>query len=81
MTDEQRRRLEAKGYSFDVKEEPVTEPKSDADHFYRVTISHEGVLLGTRSEMQRERALERAYNFAQKHDDEDREPRGLVDWK
>lgn len=78
MSDDQRRRLEAKGYSFDVKEEPITEPKSDADRFYRVTISYEGVVLGTRSELRRERALERAYDFAQKHAD-GQEPRGLMD--
>lgn len=77
MSDDQRRRLEAKGYSFDVKEERVTERGSDADHYYRVTIKHKGIVLGTRSEMGRERALERAYHFAQKHAD-GQEPRGLM---
>lgn len=77
MTDEARRQLEKKGYAFDVKEERVTEPGSDADHFYRVTITHNGVSLGTRSEMRRERALERACHFAQQHADSE-EPRGLM---
>ena len=77
MSDDQRRQLEAKGYSFDVKEEPVTEPGAEADQFYRVTIKHDGVVLGTRAELRRERALERAYEFAQKHD-AGQEPRGLM---
>jgi len=76
VSDDERRQLEKKGYAFEVKEEPITEPGSTADHFYRVTIKHQGVVLGTRSEMRRERALERAYHFAQKHED-GQEPRGL----
>jgi len=78
VSDDQRRQLEKKGYAFDVKDEPITEPGSDADHFYRVTIKHKGVVLGTRSEMRRERALERAYDFARQHAD-GQEPRGLID--
>lgn len=78
MTEEERRKLEKKGYAFDVNEEPVTGSGSEADYFYRVTIKHQGVVLGTRSEIRRERALERAYDFARKHDD-GQEPRGLID--
>jgi hypothetical protein len=65
--DEVREELEKAGYSFDVAEEPVTEPESQFESYCRVTIRHRGVALGTRSEMTSERALARAYLFAEKH--------------
>jgi hypothetical protein len=69
--------LEEMGYVFEIDEEPVTEPGSTAESYFVVTIVHHGDILGTRSEITQERALERALEFAQKHSEGQR-PKGLM---
>jgi hypothetical protein len=69
--------LESRGYVFEIDEEPVTEPDSEAVSYFVVTILRNGEILGTRSEMTQERALERAVEFAQKHT-QGGTPRGLM---
>lgn len=64
--EEDVRELEKLGYSFDVQEVPITE-EGVQGIYYEVAISHRGLVLGTRSEVQRERALARAYRFARRH--------------
>jgi len=66
MMEEDVRELEKLGYSFDVQEMPITE-EGIQGVYYQVTILHRGLKLGTRSELRRERALERAYQFARRH--------------
>lgn len=65
--DEERQKLEADGYTFDVEEKPITEPDATATTYHTVTISFQGETLGTRSEVSREHALQRAIQFAEKH--------------
>jgi hypothetical protein len=64
---EELEKLRAKGYEFEVAEEPITEVASQYDVYYRVTIKHRGMILGTRSEVTRERAFERARLLAERH--------------
>jgi hypothetical protein len=68
--------LEKLGYSFEVREAPVTQEGAQGI-FYQVAILHRGLKLGTRSEMQRGRALERAYRFARRHS-EGEDPRKIA---
>lgn len=68
--------LEKLGYSFEVREAPLTE-KGVQGVYYQVAVMHRGLKLGTRSEMQRERALARAYQFARRHS-EGEDPRKIV---
>ena len=77
MSDEERKQLEKLGYRFEVLEEPVTGRKSTADTYHRVVIRFGGEVLGTRSEIERERALARAYDFARKHN-QGEDPRSLM---
>lgn len=65
--DEEKQRLEAAGYAFDIDEKPITEPGARVSTYHTVIISFQGETLGTRSEISRERALERALQFAEKH--------------
>jgi len=65
--NEEKRKLEAAGYAFDVEEKPVTEPGASAERYHVVFVTFQGETLGTRSEVTRERALERAIQFAEKH--------------
>lgn len=65
--NEEKQKLEAAGYSFDVEEKPITEPDARAGTYHVVIISFQGETLGTRSEISRERALQRAVLFAEKH--------------
>lgn len=74
--EEDRKALEKLGYSFDVLQEPITEPGKSGVYF-RVAIRHRGLLLGTRSELQEEHALQRAYGFARRHS-EGEDPRKIV---
>lgn len=74
--EEDREALEKLGYSFDLVEEPITEAGKEGI-YYRVAIRHHGLLLGTRSELQRERALARAYRFARLHS-EGADPKKIV---
>jgi hypothetical protein len=67
MNDEQQR-LEKLGYAFDVEERPVTEPGSKSTTYFTVAVRYHDKILGTRSELRRDRALERALNFAQEHE-------------
>ncbi|MDX1506297.1 MAG: hypothetical protein R3221_11310 [Spongiibacter sp.] len=62
-----RSELEAQGYSFEVREEPIHNEKSSSDRYYRVVVKYQGNVIGTRSEIQQEKALARAYAFAQEH--------------
>jgi hypothetical protein len=74
--EEERDGLEKLGYSFEVAEESITEA-GVAGVFYRVTIRHHDLLLATRSEIERERALARAYRFARRHS-EGEDPRKIT---
>jgi len=65
--NEEKQKLEAAGYAFDVEERPVTEPGARAEKYHVVFVTFQGETLGTRSEVSRERALERAIRFAEKH--------------
>jgi hypothetical protein len=73
----ERERMESLGYRFEIDEEPVTEPGSTADTYYVVTILRDGEVLGTRSEINYDHALERAIEFAEKHN-QGGEPKGLM---
>ena len=68
--------LEKLGYSFEVMEEPITEPGHQGT-YYRVAIHHGGLLLATRSELRQQRALDRAYAFARRHSSGE-DPRKIV---
>jgi hypothetical protein len=74
--EEEREELEKLGYRFAVAEEPITEA-GQAGVFYRVTIRHHDLLLATRSEIERERAMARAYRFARRHS-EGEDPRKIA---
>jgi hypothetical protein len=76
MMEEDRHALEKLGYSFEVMEQPLTEPGKQGS-YYRVAIHHGGLRLGTRSELHQERALARAYSFARRHS-EGADPRKIV---
>lgn len=74
--EEDVKELEKLGYSFEVREVPLTEEGAQGV-YYQVSIMHRGLKLGARSEMQRERALARAYRFARRHS-EGEDPRKIV---
>lgn len=68
MDKQEREKLEKLNYSFDVEQEKVSHPEnSEHESYYRVTVSHNGVVIGTRSEIKKDRALERALSLARLH--------------
>ncbi len=74
--EEDRAELEKLGYSFEVIREPLIEAGSEGV-YHRVVISHNGLALATRSELQEGRALARAYRFARRHS-EGEDPRKIM---
>ena len=77
MSNQEQKELEKLGYRFEVLEQPVTGRKSTAESYHRVVIRLGDEVLGTRSELRRERALERAYKFAREHH-QGEDPRSLM---
>jgi hypothetical protein len=73
----ERERMEELGYRFEIDEEPVTEPGSNAESYFVVTILRDGEVLGTRSEINYDHALERAIEFAEKHSQGEK-PTGIM---
>lgn len=66
VKQEDGKQLERLGYTFEAQEKPITEAGGEGS-YYQVTIRHNGLALGTRSELKRDRALARAYKFARRH--------------
>ena len=77
MGNDEQKQLEKLGYRFEVLEQPVTGRQSTAETYHRVVIRFGNEVLGTRSEIRRERALARAYDFARKHS-RGEDPRSLM---
>lgn len=67
MSEDRQRRLGQLGYSFNVTEKDVTDPRSQHKRYYTVAILQGSRVIGERSEMTYERALERAMDYAQQH--------------
>ncbi len=65
--NEEQQALERLGYEFYIEEKPITDPQSDRSTYFMVSVLWRGEPVGTRSELERDRAMERALALAKKH--------------
>lgn len=65
--NEEQQAQERLGYEFYIEEKPITDPQSDRTTYFTVTVHWRGEPVGTRSELERDKAMERALALARKH--------------